>query len=208
MEKPKLLVFDFDGTIADTKNLYVDAIHRFTCSLGYDFSLLQVEKNLGPKLGISLGNLGVKEEDVPELREKIHKYIVSKETKIKICSDAKQGLETLHQKYKTVLLTNSIRLFVEKILKKYKLKRSFDKLMYSENFITKEDAFRKLAKDYKIKMKEILYVADKTNDVQIARKVGCRIAIVLACSWDKTKFKHERFVFRNLRELLKILGNL
>ena len=122
-------------------------------------------------------------------------------------SYAKIGIEQLKRKYKIVLLTNSIKRFAEKILKKNRLGEFFDRFMFAEDFTTKEDAFRKISKMFKVKMNEILYIADKINDIKIAKRIGCNYAISLACSWDRNLFrKRGKFVINNLEELAEVAG--
>jgi len=98
-------------------------------------------------------------------------------------------------------LTNSAGRFVTAFLKKNKLLRYFDKLFYAENFGTKEDALRAIARKYKSRISDVVYVADKKADVKIARNAGCRIIVPLACSWDKKLFHGERYTVKSLKQL-------
>jgi HAD superfamily hydrolase (TIGR01509 family) len=150
-----------------------------------------------------LKKLNVKE--VEQIKHEINRFIARQAIKLKLCPYAAETLHELHKKHKIALITNSARPFVLAFLAHYKLKSCFDKILTAEDFTIKEQGFKKLFKKFKVKPAETLYIADKQSDVAIARKVGCSIAIALACSWDKDKFGHERFVFRNLRELSKIL---
>jgi len=198
----KLAVFDFDGTIADTKKLYCYIIRKAINERGYSFSKSHVEKNLGPKLGITLRDLKIAEKDINPIRNEVHAYILTKVNSLRVCPYAAQALERLkNKKVKIVLLTNSIRRFVLAFLKKNKLAKYFDVLFCAEDFKEKPEAFRKIFKKFKTKPGEVLYVADKTSDVRIARLARCRIAIVLVCSWDKKKFKSEKYVMKDLRRL-------
>ena len=77
----------------------------------------------------------------------------------------------------------------------------FDKFFYAENFSDKPSKIKELAKKYKINVKNIIYVADRTKDVKIARKAGCKIIIVLACSWDKNEFHGEKYTIKSLKDI-------
>ena len=198
----KLLVFDFDGTIADSKRLYVDSIFRFTKKHGYKLTKEKVERSLGPKLDASLHNAGIKRY-AEKIKSEINRYATEKAAGLKLCPYVKEALKKIKRKnIRTALLTNSTRPFINAFLKKNRLKKYFDEILCAEDFLVKEEAFRKLFKKFKIRPQEAVYIADKTKDVKIARKVGCKIVIILACSWDKSKFSHEKFVFRNLKELV------
>jgi len=198
----KIAVFDFDGTIADTKKLYYYIIHKAINSRGYNLSLSHVEKNLGPKLEITLRDLKVAEKDINPIRNEVHAYAVTKVNSLKTCPYTAQTLARLKkQKVKIILMTNSIRKFVLGFLNKNKLAKYFDALLCAEDFKEKPEAFRKIFKKYNVKPQDVLYVADKTWDVRIARQVGCGIAIVLARSWDKSRFGKESYVFKDLRSV-------
>jgi len=182
--------------------MYIYIICKAINERGYGFSRSHVEKNLGPKLGITLRDLKVKEKDINPIRNEVHAYILTKVNSLKPCPYTAQALGKLKkQKVKIVLLTNSIRRFVLAFLKKNKLAKYFDVLFCAEDFTEKTDAFKKIFKKFKTKPSEVLYAADKIYDVKIARQVKCKIAISLARSWDKNKFGKESYVMRDLREI-------
>lgn len=200
----KLIVFDLDGTIVDSKKLYVDIVHGSLLKFCYVYPKSHIVKSLGPKIEESLNNIG---KFAPKIKAKLKKEIndwIAKETKtLKLCPHVKQALKELKKENKIVLLTNSARKYTNTFLKQNKINKYFDKLLCAENFRTKESAIRRLARQYKIKKKEIIYVADTKKDIKIAKKAGCRIIIVLACSWYRSQFKNskQKFIIKDLSKL-------
>ena len=139
------------------------------------------------------------------MKNEVHKEIEKKADKLRLCKNVKPTLKNLKKKkVKLVLMTNSPRNFVFRILKKNHIEY-FDKLFYAENFTIKEKAIKSLAKKYKIKVKDIVYVADKFSDIRIAKRAGCKIIIPLACSWDKENLKKKKysFIIKDLRQIKK-----
>ena len=200
----KLLIFDFDGTIADTRNIYINSIYLFVRKLNYNFTKVQIENALGPKLRESLQNLGIKNEmHIKKIRDKVHEFIIKKAGKVKICADVKESLRKIKESnIKTALVTNSIGHFIDIILKKNGIKKYFNKILCAEDFTIKETAFKSLFRQFKVKPKETVYIADRILDVKIAKKVGCNYIIVLACSWDKKKFRNQSFLIDNMHDIL------
>jgi len=202
MEK-RVIVFDLDGTLVDSKNLYIDTIHGSLIEHYSIYPKSHISRALGPRLEITLRNIGRFQPDVlNELKNKINKEVARKAKHVKLCPYARETLKRLKKKgYIIVLLTNSAEKFAINALRTHKILKYFSKLFYAENFSSKEDAIRAIAGKYKVPAKEITYVADKKSDVRIAKNVGCKIVIVLACSWDKKLLRKEKHAIRNLKEL-------
>ncbi len=205
----KIAVFDFDGTLTDTKELYINAIYNSLKSHSFIHPKKAVEAALGPKLEMTLENI---QKFLPKtifsIKSHVNDAISKKAGAIKLCPHVPESLKKLKEKgYTILLLTNSTGKFVRLILKKNKILKYFDRLFYAENFTSKENAIKAIAKSYKISTSEIIYVADKLSDVRIAEDIGCRIFIVLACSWDRKYFtKHRKeYVIKSMKELYHLL---
>jgi len=196
-----ILIFDFDGTLADSKKLYIDVIHLFLLKHDYNLSKENVSKGIGPRLDITLGNLGVSNKDAEILTKEINSAITKKALSIKLCPYVRETLSELSKNNTIILMTNSAKPFILRILKKYALLKSFSELLCAR-FRKKEQGFYYVFKKYKTLPKNVAYIADKVEDVKIARKVGCRIIITLACSWDKIKLKNKKFAVNNLKGVL------
>jgi len=197
-----ILVFDFDGTIADSKSLYVSTIQKSLSKHSFVYPKSRIIKALGPKLEITLKNIhDFDEKTLSILKRDINSSITKKAKSLKLCPYAKKELGELKKKYRIIILTNSAKKFILAFLKHNKMTKYFDKLFCGENFIDKEEALREITKKYKTKISDVVYIADKISDVKIAKKAGCRIIIVLACSWDKKRFRKEKYAVSSMKQL-------
>jgi len=196
-----ILVFDFDGTLADSKKLYIDIIYLFLLRHNYKLSKEKVSRGLGPRLDITLENLGVSRKDVGTLTKEINYAITKKALSLKLCPYVRGSLNKLSKNHTIILMTNSAKPFILRILKKHALLKYFSELLCAR-FRKKEQGFYYIFKKYKTIPKNVTYIADKAEDVKIARKVKCQIIIVLAKSWDKNLFKKEKYVIKDMKELL------
>jgi len=209
--KKRILVFDFDGTIADSKKLYVGIIHDSLLKASHIYPRSHIIKALGPKLEGTLLNIRrFDRKTLKKLSKEINDFVTSKAESLKVCPHVKKELKKLKKSgdYRMILLTNSVRGFAIAFLRKNKMMDDFDMILGSEDFKTKEDALRKIAMKFKARPEEIVYVGDKTTDYKISRHVGTKIVIPYACSWDKSKIlrkKYSKVRIENLGKIEKLL---
>ena len=205
MKEAKVIIFDFDGTLVDSKKLYIETIHKNLLEHFFIYPKSHISKALGPKLEITLNNIQkFSPKIIKRLKIKINADIKIRAKSLKLTPYSKETLQNLNKKgYNLILLTNSAGKFLKTVLKNQHIQGYFKKLFYAENFPNKETAIKRIAKRYKVKVKDITYVADKLSDVQIARNVGCKIVIVLAKSWDKNQLKGKSYSISSLKQLAK-----
>jgi len=205
MNQKKVIVFDMDGTLVDSKKLYIDTIHHSLLEHYFIYPKSHISQALGPKLEITLKKIArFSPKILKKLKDKINSSVAKKAASLRLAPYAIETLKKLKRKgCKIILLTNSSGRFVSTIFRHHKLSGYFNKIFYAENFSTKENAIRAIAREYKIKAKEVIYVADKVSDVKIAKNAGCRIFIVLAKSWDKDKLKKKIYSIASLKQLIK-----
>ncbi len=175
-ERPgiKLIVFDFDGTLADTRELFLRIISRHLAKFN-----ISMTKNLI----ISFGNAplvdfisasGLQRDFVRSVSASITGDFLSEYEKIKPC---KELMSLKGIKIKKVIVSNNITPFIEKTLN-YLRADFFDKVCGSDKFTTKVSMIKSLCKKYGVLPNETVYVADKVIDATIAREVGCYGVIV------------------------------
>ena len=179
----KLLVFDLDGTIVDSKAFWKTAVYKILRKNGYAFSKEKIEKEIGQKrLLATLKELKVKEAE--RIKREINQYTDSKACTLKPCPNIGE-IKRLRLRYATCLLTNSTRLYTTNILKKLGLELDF--ILGAEDVVNKIEGLKLIAKNFKVKPHEILYIADMFRDIEVARKFGCQVVLLRICSWDKKK---------------------
>lgn len=196
-----LIIFDFDGTLANSKKLYVYAIHKFLSKHNISASNKKIEKSLGPRLDILINKFCSNKKDSLAIQKEINSFITKKALLIKPAPYAKETLKRLSKEHILVLVTNSVESFIARFLKKYSLRKYF-KNIYCAKFRKKEQGFRYIFRKHKVKAENSFYVADLKDDVKIAKKAGCKIKIILLKSWHIRKFSgKEKYAVKSLKEL-------
>lgn len=205
----KLLIFDFDGTIARSKSLYLDTIYRTLKNNGYNASRKIIKSLLGFRLEFLLQRIGVNGNNkLNLLKKEVNKIVIKKSANLIACPYFK-ALYPILARNKCVLVTNSIVEYVMPFLRKHKLK--FLEISGAEQFTSKQDAFKKLFKKFKIKGNEAIYIADRAQDADIAKEAGCKSIIISnRCSWSsyaEIKRKKPDYIIRDLGRIKRIISS-
>ena len=97
MAKIKLLIFDFDGTIADTKHIYYAVMARELKFLGYKEKDIDKAIDVGFSLRKTLKKLGLSFIVSWFIHKKIFREIIKYAEKVKKCRDAEKIKELINQ---------------------------------------------------------------------------------------------------------------
>ena len=203
----KLLIFDFDGTIADTKTLYYKAIYENVKKFGYKYQDVDKVIDLGLSLKNVLKKLGFSFLSSWFLHKRIMKNIEQHLEDVKKCKDVDSIKEIKTEK---ILVTNSLKEFILPILKQFKLTKEFREIYGSEDFTDKPGFIKNYLKERKMKKENCYYIGDRVADVKIARKAGCLSVIISGtCAWDSRKEILEEnpdFVLGDIADLKRIVS--
>lgn len=215
----ELIIFDLDGVLIDSKGMYLYIFQKVLAKEGYHYSYEQIEHYIGQKTGKVISDLipmedERREEKIERAKEYADKISISEEgySKVVLLSHAKETIEELSRRnYTLTLLTNSDRIFVEAVLKRFSLKNSYWSRIIAadDEFESKEEAANYLVNYFKTTPDKTAYIADMIKDVEIARKVGCKIIAIPG--WHTEKMLREALVnygfsdqnlIRSLKELV------
>jgi phosphoglycolate phosphatase len=176
----KCVVFDFDGTLADTEE---KAFHIYNAlATKYKYSTVTMEelqhiKNLHIKeikkivdipfyrlpRALKAGQKMMKEEsgEINAFSPDIHEFFTKLRT------------ETQH----IGILTSNIEKTVCDFLDTYKIKHEIEFIMCSA-LMSKAKKIRKVLRKYDVKPSEMLYVGDETRDIDACHQVGVDVVAV------------------------------
>ena len=171
--KIKLLLFDFDGTLADTKKRWYNSILKVLKreKLYCPECETKVIIHFGKKIKDVLEMADVPAKEICRIRNEIYKEFLKKKPRA-------LNLDALKEiKCRKFILSNSPRHIIKRVLgKQIKL---FSRVYSEETFDNKPELIRKLKKKMKLSSEEVAYVGDRAGDVLTARKAGC-LSIIIA----------------------------
>ena len=205
----KLVIFDFDGTIVDSKSAYYNSITKHVKPLGFSKERISEVIDLGLNLAETLRKF------IPStiyrwwVKRNIMADVLKEVDKIKKCHNVNH-IKDIHTK--KIVVSNSLSEFVIPILKHLKLKALFREVYCADNFNDKTEFISSYLKAHEINKGECLYVGDRVSDVNLAKKIGCSSVIVIGkCSWNSKKEiiqAEPDFVINDLADLNDIIEKI
>ena len=203
----RVLIFDFDGTIVDSKKVYYNALEKHLGHLGFGKKKADKLIDLGLSITETLKNIGVS----PVLRwwEKraIMKEVIKEVKKVKECRDVEDVKKLVGKK---ILISNSLSEFIFPVLRHLKIEDEFDEIYGADAFDNKEEFIGEYIRRNGIDKKNCYYVGDRRADVKLARSLGIvSVALSTKCSWNsRSEMLKEKpdFMIFDLANLKEILG--
>lgn len=179
MREKMFVIFDFDGTIADT----MGSIEKITNKLSDKFNFKKIKKADLEELKNKetkeiFKSLGIPLVQLPFVFKEVRKVLYNEIDEIKPIKEIKEALLQIKKNnYGLGILTSSPLKTVEKFLKVNKFD-FFDFVYSEENLFKKDQKLEKLLKKKNLNPQKVFYVGDETRDIVAAKKVGVKAVAV------------------------------
>lgn len=208
-----LIIFDFDGTLADSIPPAIEAIQAMLKELGYPFRTKdEIHEHVG--FGEALLVSGVIGSSDPKLiktaRDVYFKHYAQEGIeKVPLYPDTKEFLEYFKNK-KKIIISNKRDLFIRLILDQHGLTGYFDEILGGDSApCLKPDpcAIIDMLRKYKIAPGRSLFVGDMTVDIETgknAKVLTCAVTYGFDPRSKLEKFKPD-FMADNLLELKNLI---
>lgn len=175
------VVFDFDGTLADTMSVVIKIANKFADHYGYrKIPMSDLPKLREKKPSEVLRHLGISIFRLPIIARKIRFEMNKEIVHLKTPVDLRDTLLNLKESGCVLgILTTNSRENVIEFLKNNDLEL-FDFVYSGRAVFGKSRLLKKLMKDKTIPHDDPIYVGDEIRDVEAAKKAGIR---VIGVSW-------------------------
>jgi len=173
------LIFDFDGTIADTLAFTINSASEISRKL----KLLNDEKVNMEKFRSMDSTEFFKELDIPKSKLlwfmfKYQKKLIHEIDNVNSFEDLDKILVTLKDNgAKLGIVTSNSKRNVEKFLNKNHLD-CFDFIYSSLNYFHKDKMLEKAIKKFKMSRENVIYIGDEVRDIKAAKSAGIKVASV------------------------------
>jgi phosphoglycolate phosphatase-like HAD superfamily hydrolase len=202
----KLLIFDFDGTVVDTKTLYYKSIYNQLRKFGFSYDQVDRAIDVGMSIRNTLRKMGFSFIMTWYIKKKIMKNVEKGINEVKKCKDT-DSIRKL--KGRKIVVSNSLREFVIPVIRHLDIEDEFEEVYGAEDFPDKEEFISQYIKKRKLNKKDVYYIGDRAADAKLAKSVGINSVIVVGkCTWDpvgRILKENPDFLINDLKDIGKII---
>ncbi|MEO6847076.1 MAG: HAD-IA family hydrolase [Chthoniobacterales bacterium] len=177
--RPRILLFDFDGTVGDTFIAGVEILNKLADE--FKFRRLKPEEVEGARDMTTMEFirfLGVPTTKIVKVSKRGVKEFRSRIDGVNPFPHIIPVLKELHkQGYLLGIVTSNAEENVARFLKRHHIE-CFDFIRCSSRLMGKARVIKSLMKEKKMKPEEVLFVGDETRDIEATKKAGIQIAAV------------------------------
>ncbi len=172
----KYVIFDFDGTIADSKMALLSSWNSLAKKHNFKemkFDEIEILKKLSMKERCKLLNFPMYK--LPIIIPQMYKLYRQAIHEVTLFDGVKDLLHELEKKgYKMTIISSNSKENILGFLKSHNIE-SVTKVLCSSNIFGKDKLIKKFLKDQKLKASEVMYVGDEQRDIVACKKTGVKM---------------------------------
>ncbi len=183
----KLILFDFDGTIADVFPVFVS----FAKEEGFHPAPGEVDELRNLSMREVVARLQIPTWKIPFFARKFHRYFEKVSGDVRLIDGMATAIQNLHGNGFTLgIATSNSASNVKKILNRENLSGCFDIIRSERNVFGKARTLIDIVRRFDVEPETVWYVGDEVRDVEAARKAGLKSVSVVWASIRSAYFVH------------------
>ncbi len=206
----KTLVFDFDGTIADTLGETRLIFNRIAPDYGIrEVAAEELDQLRHLSLKELLAHLHIPKRRVPALIARGTGMMRGNITQLQLIDGMSEVLIELRRHVRSFgILTSNATANVDLFLKTHGLREQFDFVSSTSKLTGKAKHLKAICKTFSLRPAELLYIGDELRDVKASQKAGIPIAAV---TWgfnsrESLAASHPNYLFDKPIDFLRLLA--
>ena len=179
------IIFDFDGTIADSFNVAIEIFHEIT-GRENKFTAEDISRLRGSTIMHVAGELDIKPWLIPKLLIQGRKLMSSKMPEVAPYQDFPKVIKYLHNEgHRLFIMSTNSKRNIEAFLAANGLEKLFIKIYGNVGILSKAGVLKRLIKSQKLDVKDSWYVGDEVRDIHAAKKADIRN---ISVSWGYNSY--------------------
>ncbi|PZD75280.1 Phosphoglycolate phosphatase [Acaryochloris thomasi RCC1774] len=169
----KLLIFDFDGTLVDSLEIFIEATNCLAKKYGYSpIETSQIPQIRALSSRALIQQIPVARWRLPFFLQGLRQEVSKLATQIQLFDGAKEALTDLkNEGYCLGIVTSNAQSTVENFLVTQDLNTLFDFVHAGRGLLGKAGTLRRLVKRYRLQPSQVIYIGDETRDIEAAQQV-------------------------------------
>jgi HAD superfamily hydrolase (TIGR01549 family) len=207
MYKKKIIIFDLDGVLINSKRNMIETIRETNKICNIEIKFDEYQKYIGLPFKKILDKIGIK-KDHEKISKIYKKFSIKNIIRVKIKDNVLKEIKKLNKNFDLAIFTSKDKLRTLKVLGKDK--------KYFRFIITPEDikkgkpnpeGLRKIKIKGNYKIKNMFYVGDTKFDFLAAKKINIKYLHMIS-NFNTIKFKYNnKYIFKSFRQLSSFLEN-
>lgn len=183
----KYIIFDFDGTLADSKETAVTAYNRLAERRGYrhlteaDIPIMQ-KQNIAERCKY----VGVKMFMIPFLAGEFYNDYRASMKEMELYQGTREMLLKIHDMgIKMAIISSNHSQIIQNFLDKEQV-NCIDDIICSKFIFAKHRMLKRFMKEHNLEKEDLIYVGDECRDINSCKKIGLKVIWV---SWGFDLFQ-------------------
>ncbi|MFL0364000.1 HAD-IA family hydrolase [Pseudobacillus sp. 179-B 2D1 NHS] len=175
----KYMVFDFDGTLANSIELFIAGYNDLAAKEGYREMKIE-DIDLLKKMTIPerCRHLNFPMRSIPLAAPKLYRYLRKSEKCLPFYPGIKDMLDQLNQQgIKMAIISSNATDIIARSLKAHQIDYIED-ILCSKHIFTKDKLMKKLMNKHRLKPSDVLYVGDEERDISASKRAGIKVVWV------------------------------
>jgi HAD superfamily hydrolase (TIGR01549 family) len=204
----KSVIFDFDGTIADTLPIAIECAESVLGDMGLTDAKINRYKNMTVRQLIN--ELNVPYHRIPKYVVLARSFIKQNISSIKVFKGLDKVIKKLHDEgYRLYIVSSNSVENINKILSNNELNQYFESIVGGVGVFGKTIALKSTIKKYKIDKTSCIYIGDEVRDIKASNKVGLPvISVVWGFNGEKILTENNpEYIAKTPTDIVKIIQN-
>ncbi|HET8991654.1 MAG TPA: HAD-IA family hydrolase [Candidatus Saccharimonadales bacterium] len=175
-DKNQAIIFDFDGVLADSFEIFVTTLSELLGKppLGHDVT----QQLRGSSTREILKRLDIKKWQIPKLIRQGRRRMFEKMPSVEVFKGTEEMLKSTSKNYRLYILSTNDQQAIAYLLGKYGLTSHITKIYSGTSIFGKSKRLASLLKKEKLLVRNCIYIGDETRDIEAAHAIHMKCIAV------------------------------